>query len=104
VLPDGTQLLTDEIEVVIGPATREGDALAVEVTVSGRATTSVDREDVVTGIIGLTESEAEAALAPLGQADVTLWPGWVSTVPDRDWRIEVEISGVDAMSPEPSAS
>ena len=104
VLPDGTQLLTDEIEVVIGPATRDGDALAVEATVTGRATTSVDREDVVTGIIGLTESEAEAALAPLGQADVTLWPGWVSTVPDRDWRIEVEISGVDAMSPEPSAS
>ena len=103
VLPDGTQLLTDEIDVVIGSATRDGDALAVEVTVSGRATTSVDRDDVVRGIIGLSEAEAEAELAPLGQADVTLWPGWVSTVPDRDWRIEVQISGVEEISAEPSA-
>ncbi|HJP72389.1 MAG TPA: hypothetical protein VJ975_11770 [Candidatus Limnocylindria bacterium] len=104
VLPDGTQLLTDAIEVRIGDVTRQGDALAVQVTVSGRATTSVSREEVVQGVIGLSEAEAEAALAPLGQAEVTLWPGWVSTVPDRDWRIEVEISGVEEPIAEPSPS
>ena len=104
VVPDGTQLLTDAIEVDIGPVARAGDALSVEVSVSGRATAPVSREDVVAGIVGLSEAEAEAALAPLGRADVTLWPGWVSTVPDREWRIEVEISAVEEPIVEPSPS
>lgn len=104
VLPAGTQLLTDAIDVRIGGVTRLGDALAVDVTVTGRATTSVSRDEVVQGIIGLSESEAEAALAALGQADVTLWPGWVSTVPDREWRIEVDISGIEEPMAEPSPS
>jgi hypothetical protein len=104
VLPDGTELLTDAIEVVIGAVTRQGDALAVEVTVAGRATTSVSREEVTQSIIGLSEAQAEAALAPLGRADVTLWPGWVSTVPDREWRVEVAISGVEEPIVAPSPS
>jgi hypothetical protein len=104
VLPAGTQLLTDAIDVRIGDVTRQGDALAVDVTVVGRAMTSVSRDEVVQGIIGLSETEAEAALAALGQADVTLWPGWVSTVPDREWRIEVDISGIDEPIVEPSPS
>jgi hypothetical protein len=104
VLPAGTQLLTDAIDVRIGGVTRQGDALAVDVTVIGRATTSVSPDEVVQAIIGLSESEAEAALAALGQADVTLWPGWVSTVPDREWRIEVDISGIEEPMAEPSPS
>ena len=64
----------------------------------------MSREEVVQGIIGLSESEAEAARAALGQADVTLWPGWVSTVPDREWRIEVDISGIEEPMAEPSPS
>jgi hypothetical protein len=104
VLPAGTQLLTDAIDVRIGGVTRQGDALAVDVTVIGRATTSVSPDEVVQAIIGLSESEAEAALAALGQADVTLWPGWVSTVPDREWRIDVDISGIEEPMAEPSPS
>lgn len=102
--PDGTELLTDEIDVVIGDVSRQGEALSVGVRVSGRATAVVTRQEIVDGIIGLSEAEAEAALAPLGQADVTLWPGWVSTVPDREWRIEVDIAGVDAPVEGPSPS
>ena len=102
--PDGTELLSDEIDVLIGAVSREGETLSVGVTVSGRATAVVTREEIVDGIIGLSEAEAEAALAPLGQADVTLWPGWVSTVPDREWRIEVDIAGVDAPVEGPSPS
>ena len=54
--------------------------------------------------IGLSADEAVVALADLGTATVDLWPGWVTTVPDSDWRIDVEISGIDEVEPGPSGS
>jgi hypothetical protein len=41
---------------------------------------------------GLTEEEAEADLAHLGEVDVRLWPGWVDRVPELEWRIELRVT------------
>jgi hypothetical protein len=40
---------------------------------------------------GRTPSDAKAALAPYGDAVVTLWPDWVSTVTTMDSRLEVTV-------------
>lgn len=79
--------------VEIGEVRREGDALTVAVTVTGRSTAEFGRGEVIERVTGLSEGEARAGLAELGEATVDLWPGWVTSVPENDWRIEVQIIG-----------
>jgi hypothetical protein len=95
VLPDGHELLAGSIDVTVGEASLDGEVIHVEVNVAARAAPAVDRAVVMERIGGLTAPEAEAALADLGGARVELWPGWVSTVPDMDWRVDVRIAGPD---------
>jgi hypothetical protein len=95
VLPDGHELLAGSIDVTAGEASLDGEVIHVEVNVAARAAPAVDRAVVMERIGGLTAPEAEAALADLGGARVELWPGWVSTVPDMDWRVDVRIAGPD---------
>ena len=42
-------------------------------------------------IVGMERDEAVAALSHLGTATIDLWPAWVSTIPDRSWRVEIEV-------------
>ncbi len=95
-LGPGQELIADATTVTIGAATREGDALVVAVTVTGRSAAHIERDDVIEIAVGRTPDEAAAALAELGRATVELWPGWVGTVPDSDWRISVETVVDDA--------
>ena len=95
VLPDAHELLAGSIEVTVGEASLAGEIIQAEVAVAARAAPSVDRALVMERIEGLSAPEAEAALADLGGARVELWPGWVSTVPGTDWRVDVRIAGPD---------
>lgn len=79
--------------VEIGEVRREGDALTVAVTVTGSSTPQIGRGEVIQRVTGLSADEAKAALADLGAATVDLWPEWVASVPESDWRIEVQIIG-----------
>jgi hypothetical protein len=92
-VPDGWQLIEDATRVELGEVQRVGDGLTVQATVSGQATPIIDRDMVIRMVIGSSARDAEAALAELGGATVELWPFWVGTVPDREWRIEVEVRG-----------
>ncbi len=47
--------------------------------------------------------EADAALADLGTATVSLWPDWVQSVPELDWRIDLRIDSA-ADEPVPSVT
>ena len=104
VLPPGHELLPSATEVSIGAAQREGDALIVTVTVTGASTPVIDRNQVLERVRGLSADEARSALADLGDPTIDLWPGWVGSVPDLEWRIEVRIAGVDVVTPLPSSS
>ncbi len=98
----GHRLLAGSIAVEIGAATVEDDELVVETAVSARSAAEVDEDVVVGRVLGLAPDAGEAALADLGTATITLWPGWVTTVPDTGWRVSVSIAGVP--EDEPSAS
>jgi len=41
---------------------------------------------------GKTAAEAKAALQPYGDATVTLWPSWVSTVTGVDARLSITVA------------
>ena len=90
--------------MTIGDARQDGEALIVAVTVTGSSTPAIDPDEVIDRVRGLSVDEAEAALADLGTPTVELWPGWVSSVPENDWRIEVMIAGEDDAPAAPSSS
>lgn len=90
-LPAGAELVPDATTVEVMEAL--GTDLGAEVTilVTGRATAEVDEADVIARIRGRSLADAEAALADLGDFDLRLWPGWVDSVTDIEWRIEVTL-------------
>lgn len=94
--PDGHELLTDATVVEIGEATLAGTRMTVEVEVSGRSATTPESSDVIELAAGRTAEDARAAMRELGDATIDLWPGWVGTVPEIEWRIDVRISGEPA--------
>ena len=102
-LPSGHRLLDDETRVEIGEATGTDQGVQVTVTVTGRAVSEVDVASVLERIRGLPRDEAAAALDGLADARIDLWPGWVSAVPEMDWRIDVRIDGAEP-GPVPSGS
>jgi hypothetical protein len=91
VLPDGHELLPDATAVTIGSARAEGAVLMVDVTVAGASTPQISPERVIELVRGRSADEARAALGDVGEARVELWPGWVASVPELDWRIEVSV-------------
>ncbi len=90
-IPPDHELDPNSIEITVGEARLEEGALVVDV--SARALASMPASEA--GIRGLargrTVAAAEAALLSRGEASVELWPGWVTTVPEMDWRVDVRI-------------
>jgi hypothetical protein len=95
-LPSGTTLLPDTIAVNDGPATLDGAAVSVQVSVRAMAAADVDDEQVRELAAGMTREEAKTALADLGDVSVELWPGWVDRVPRLGWRIRIELAAPEA--------
>ncbi|MBA2631581.1 MAG: hypothetical protein H0U86_01050, partial [Chloroflexi bacterium] len=91
------------MRATIGGARADGDRLIVDVTVSAASAPRPDREDVLERVRGRSADEAEAALAGIGSASVELWPAWVGSVPELDWRINVRIGDASG-DPGPSAT
>jgi hypothetical protein len=89
--------------VTIGAARAEGDRLVVAVSVTGASAPQLNRDDVLARVRGRSAPEAMAALDELGAPSVQLWPGWVTSVPELDWRIELRLGGA-ADEPAPSGT
>jgi hypothetical protein len=96
VIPDGHELLPGSVVATVGEATRAEDGLIAEARVTAQSAPTVDRAAVVERIAGRDEVEAEAALLDVGVADIELWPGWVTSVPTIEWRVEVRIGSAEA--------
>jgi hypothetical protein len=91
-VPPGWQLIEDSAQVELGEIQRAGEGLSVSVTVSGRVAPLIERDTVLERAIGRSTEDAAAALSDIGSATVDLWPFWVGTVPDSDWRITLEVA------------
>lgn len=98
-VPEEHDLLPDSVEVAIGEARVEDGALHVDVSARAVAAVPVSEFAVRENARGRSVAEAETVLAPFGEARVELWPGWVTTVPEMDWRVEVRIVEPDALEP-----
>ncbi len=101
VTPPGRSIVEDSIEVEVRRVTRRGGNVEVRVTVTSLAEPIVDAEAVRGAVAGLTEPDAERALADLGNVEIDLWPGWVDRVPQLEWRIDLQVDPAVAASAQP---
>ncbi len=98
-VPDGFRLVpgTAVVEVTGTMGTPEG--VEVSVAVSGRAVADVEPDAVIERIRGMTPDEAEDELSDIGRARVEVWPDWVTSVTEVEWRIQVIVEAVDSQPP-----
>jgi hypothetical protein len=90
-LPVGHEYLEDSVEVELRQASLADGVLTVPAAVTARSIGRIDLDEVRSRIAGRSAEEAEAALADLGTVSVELWPGWAATVPELEWRVEIQI-------------
>jgi uncharacterized iron-regulated protein len=72
------------------------------VTATATQVRLVDAASLVQQVKGKSAADARAALQAYGDATVTLWPDWVSTVPTLDARIDVRVQPATKGTPNPS--
>ena len=96
----GYNLVAGSITTQLGTATAQGEAVVVPVTAEGLQTPIVDAGRLRSAVLGKTVAEARTFLAQYGRVDISVDPGWASTMPSWDFRIDVRLS---AASSQPSA-
>jgi hypothetical protein len=98
------RLVEGSVEIDVGEGT-VGEDGQVTFLASARAARVliVDPATLRPLVINRTAADAEAAVAPYGTAQVTLWPDWATTVTAVDSRLTITVEeGRDAPRPSPS--
>jgi hypothetical protein len=72
------------------------------VVITARQILLLDPEAIKAEIIGKPLSEARAILATYGDADLSVWPDWVGTIPTLDTRVAVSTTEPVESRAEPS--
>jgi hypothetical protein len=81
----------------------QGQTVIVPVTASGLQAQQLSEGQLRAAVVGKSVADARTYLAQFGQVDISVTPGWASTLPSFDFRIDfrlVEASG----QPGPSVS
>ena len=89
---EGYELVEGSTRVVVGDATVTDGVVTVPVAGVATPVRPVDGEALRLLVLGLPEAEARAILAPYGQVEIVLWPGFVVAVPTVDQRVTLTVS------------
>jgi hypothetical protein len=103
-VPADRDMIAGSAVVTVGPGTVDGQRIRFGVTGRAESAPRVDESALRTQLKGRSPAEARAILAPYGDATVTLWPGWVTTIPTFDARVDLRVEGLAGRSPSPSPS
>ena len=96
----GWTLAAKATNPTIGTPTAIGDVVTYPVTIAGEQVRDVDKAALAASIRGLVLAEARSKLDDYGDVEITLSPGWVTTVPNRADRITFSL-GAPQSSPAP---
>jgi Baseplate J-like protein len=99
------QLIPDSVDITVGPGdVGEDGQVTFEATARGTRVAIVDPSRLRELVKGRTAADARAALAPFGEARVSLWPDWVTTVTGMDSRLTITVADVAGTGSAPGAS
>ena len=95
-------LVRDSVIVEVGPGEPKGAAVVYEVRAAAEQVGSIDAEAVRQAITGRSVDDARERLRDFGDADLDVWPGWVTAIPTLDFRLEIRV--VADLPTEPATS
>jgi hypothetical protein len=99
----GYMLVDGSLTTQLGTPIIQGSTVLVPVTVRASQVRSVDADSIRAGVKGKSLEEARVFVSQYGEVEISVSPGWASTMPAFDFRIDVQfvVPGADAS---PSAS
>jgi hypothetical protein len=90
VAPD-MALVRDSVRVDVGQGTPEGATVVYPVFAEAQQVGTIDAEAVREAIRGRSVGEARERLGDYGDAQLDVWPGWVTAIPTLDFRLEIRV-------------
>jgi hypothetical protein len=103
-VPADRDMVAGSALVTVGPGTVDGQRVRFGVTARAESAPRVDESALRTQLKGRSPAEARAILVPYGDATVTLWPSWATTIPTFDARVDLRVEGLAGLSPTPTPS
>jgi hypothetical protein len=87
----GYSLVDGSVTTKNAAGSMQGSAFVLPVTAQGMEVSTVDVGQLRRAIEGMTADAARAYLAQYGDADISLSPGWSSTIPTFEFRIDIQV-------------
>ena len=105
-VPAERDLVAGSAVVTVGPGTVDGQRVRFGVTARADTAPRIDEAALRAQLKGRSKVEAEAMLGAFGDATVTLWPGWATTIPTFDARVDLRVDGLAGpnATPAPAAT
>jgi len=97
VIPD--VLVADSMRITVGDPSVEGELVRFPVTAQASRVRTLDAETLKAAILGLPLREARARLDAEGEANVVVWPDWVTSIPGIDSRVTLTIGDPVEVTP-----
>jgi hypothetical protein len=99
----GASLVPDSIDIQTGDPTITGNVVTFPVTASASQIRPLDAEALKAEVLGLPLADAESILERSGTVTITLWPGFVTSIPSIDSRVTLTVDGDVTPSVAPSS-
>jgi hypothetical protein len=107
----GFTLVQGSVATVVGAPVLAGETVQVPVTATARQARKLDETALRAAIKGKSVEDAKAYLAQFGVVQISVSPGWASSLPSFDFRIDFQLvevaaspGGSPSASPSPEAS
>jgi hypothetical protein len=92
-VPSGRTLVTGSVAAVVGTGVPDGDIVDFRVTVTALTIPTLDAAALTAQVKGKPVEEARRNLSRYGTVTIDTWPGFVTTIPTLDARLQLTIGG-----------
>ncbi len=90
----GYALVEGSSDVMPSPGQVEAGVISFPVTITARQVLQIDPAVIEAEIRGKPLADAQAILDGYGQAELSVWPDWVGTIPTFDARVDVRTAEI----------
>jgi hypothetical protein len=98
-------LVRDSLRISVGKGSVLDEAIVFPVNASASRLRRLDPAQLRSQVRGRTIADARAALSPYGDVSIDTWPGFVSSIPTYDFRVDLTVNApapVESAGPSPS--
>lgn len=106
-IPSDHDLVKDSASVTVGVGAAQGNVIVFPVQATAQQVRRVVAADLVVAVKGKPLADARATLEAYGTTTIDLWPGFASSIPNYEFRIDLTVrTGVpiETASPAPGSS